>query len=64
MATTILDAVEINRIRNLLESERRKSLSEREWQHRLRGYGYGMKSRNGGRVLTLLPNNVELFELD
>ena len=34
--------------------ERRMAVSDREWQHRLRGYGYGIRETTEGRYLTSL----------
>ncbi|MDE4134591.1 hypothetical protein PXK00_15840 [Phaeobacter sp. QD34_3] len=42
----------------LIRDEREKALSAREWQFRLRGYGYAIKTVEGEQVLTRLPKNV------
>jgi hypothetical protein len=44
--------------------ERRVCLSDREWQHRLRGYGYSIRHTDRGRVLTMVTSGVELGMLD
>ncbi|MEB8387631.1 hypothetical protein OO012_10355 [Rhodobacteraceae bacterium KMM 6894] len=38
----------------LVARERRMAVSEREWQHRLRGYGYGIRDTDDGRMITSL----------
>ncbi|MFD0860314.1 hypothetical protein [Roseovarius aquimarinus] len=43
--------------------ERRMAVSDREWQHRLRGYGYGVRDTDEGRVLTSLVKNTPLCAL-
>ena len=40
--------------------ERRRCLSDREWRHRLRGYGYDVRQTDRGPVLTLLATGVTL----
>lgn len=49
--------------KNLLElirEEREKALSPREWQFRLRGYGYAIKRVAGDQILTRLPKGTEI----
>ncbi len=49
--------------KNLLELirvEREKALSPREWQFRLRGYGYAIKRVAGDQILTRLPKGTEI----
>lgn len=43
---------------NLIRDEREKALSAREWQFRLRGYGYAIKTVEGTQILTRLPKNI------
>lgn len=45
-------------ILSLVREERRKALSPREWQFRLRGYGYGIKTIEGEQILTRLPQGI------
>lgn len=45
---------------DLLQRERDKSLSDREWKFRLAGYGYAIKDVKGARIVTKLPQGVEL----
>ncbi|ABF65745.1 hypothetical protein [Ruegeria sp. TM1040] len=42
-------------ILSLVREERRKALSPREWQFRLRGYGYAIRNEGDTQVLTRLP---------
>lgn len=51
------------KIRDLVMREREMALSEREWQHRLRGYGYGLRDTDEGRVVTSLVRGGDLFKL-
>ncbi len=51
------------KIRDLVLRERRFAVSEREWQHRLRGYGYGLRDSDEGRVVTSLVRGGDLFVL-
>ncbi len=59
-----LDATEIAKVQEFILAERAKCLSEREWQFRLRGYGYGIRSSDQGRIVTALSKNTDLFEID
>lgn len=43
--------------------ERQYCLSDREWAHRLRGYGYDIRQTDQGPVLTLLTTGVALGRL-
>lgn len=43
---------------SLIRDEREKALSAREWQFRLRGYGYAIKTVEGTQILTRLPKNI------
>jgi hypothetical protein len=64
MIHTPLLAAEFARVQDFVLAERRKSLSEREWQFRLRGYGYGLRESGNNRVVTALMKNSDLFEID
>ncbi|HCQ64117.1 MAG TPA: hypothetical protein DIU07_02605 [Rhodobacteraceae bacterium] len=44
--------------------EREHCLSDREWRHRLHGYGYDVRQTADGRVLTLLATGATLGRLD
>ncbi|WP_409996769.1 hypothetical protein [Leisingera aquaemixtae] len=48
---------------DLIRSERQKALSPREWQFRLRGYGYAVKTVEGTQILTRLTTGDEVGRL-
>ncbi|WP_409201190.1 hypothetical protein [Leisingera sp. M523] len=48
---------------DLIRSEREKALSPREWQFRLRGYGYSVKTVEGAQILTRLTTGDEIGRL-
>ncbi|WP_348773137.1 hypothetical protein [Leisingera sp. HS039] len=48
---------------DLIRSERGKALSPREWQFRLRGYGYSVKTVEGAQILTRLTTGDEIGRL-
>lgn len=50
-------------ILELVMRERRMAVSDREWQHRLRGYGYGIRDTAEGRFVTSLVRDAELCTL-
>jgi hypothetical protein len=52
-----------NKIRELVMRERAMAVSEREWQHRLRGYGFGIRDTAEGRVVTSLVRGSDLCAL-
>ena len=52
-----------NKIRDLVMRERALAVSDREWQHRLRGYGYGIRDTAEGRVVTSLVQGSDLCAL-
>ena len=45
---------------DLVQRERSKALSPREWKFRLAGYGYAIKDVMGHQVVMSLPHGVEL----
>ena len=47
-------------ILDLLRRERAKALSPREWKFRLAGYGYGIADVDGARIVTKLPQGIQL----
>lgn len=47
----------------LVARERRFAVSEREWQHRLRGYGYGIRDTAEGRMITSLVHGSAICTL-
>ena len=50
-------------IQKIVMRERRLALSEREWKHRLRGYGFGIRDTDEGRVVTSLLHDRQLCNL-
>ncbi|NRB04974.1 MAG: hypothetical protein HRU30_17120 [Rhodobacteraceae bacterium] len=48
------------RVIEMMREERRKSLSHREWTHRLEGYGYAIKSTSRGQVVESLSRRIEI----
>lgn len=50
-------------VQSLVMRERRMAVSDREWKHRLRGYGYAIKDTDEGRFVTSLVNNINLCSL-
>ncbi|MCR9114621.1 MAG: hypothetical protein NXH84_15200 [Rhodobacteraceae bacterium] len=50
-------------IRTLVMRERDLSVSEREWKFRLRGYGFGIRDSDEGRVVTSLLGKRDLCTL-
>lgn len=50
-------------IMELVLRERRLAVSEREWRHRLRGYGYGIRDTDEGRVVTSLVRGSAICSL-
>lgn len=48
---------------DLVMRERRMAVSDREWQHRLRGYGFGIRDTDEGRVLTSLVRGAAICSL-
>jgi len=45
---------------DFLAEERRKSLSKREWQFRMKGYGFGIRDHGDRQVVTKLPQGTTL----
>ena len=54
---------EQNKVLDLVMRERRMAVSEREWQHRLRGYGYAIKDTDQGRFVTSLIRGAALCSI-
>ncbi len=54
---------EADTVLDMVMRERRMAVSDREWQHRLRGYGYGIRDTDEGRVLTSLIHNARICSL-
>jgi hypothetical protein len=64
MTHTPLNEADIAQVHDFVLAERRKCLSDREWQFRLRGYGYGLRASGRARVVTALLKGADLFEID
>ncbi|MEO0402797.1 MAG: hypothetical protein AAF214_10515, partial [Pseudomonadota bacterium] len=47
----------------LVAHERAKSLSSREWKHRLAGFGYSIRDTELGQVIETLPHRVVVCDL-
>lgn len=58
-----MQTTEIDTLLALLEQERIKALSAREWEHRLAGYGYAIKHTDHGDMVTALPHGREICAL-
>ena len=50
-------------LQEMVMRERELAVSEREWKHRLRGYGYGIRDTDEGRVVTSLMHDRKLCSL-
>ena len=44
----------------MMREERKKSLSLREWKHRMAGYGYGIRETARGQVVESLSRRMEI----
>ncbi len=51
------------KIRDLVQRERMMAISDREWEHRLRGYGYAIRETEEGRIVTSLLRGARLCSL-
>lgn len=56
-------SIEIQDILNLIARERHLAVSDREWLHRLRGYGYAIRDTAEGRMVTSLVRGAALCSL-
>ena len=52
-----------NDIRDFVMRERALSVSDREWRFRLRGYGFGIRDTDKGRMVTSLLGKRDLCTL-
>lgn len=48
---------------DLVNRERSRALSRREWKHRLAGYGYCIRETEAGDVVETLPHRVAVCKL-
>lgn len=53
-------AAEQRELLALIRSEREKSVSVREWKHRLVGYGYAIRNTEHGDVISRFGSQEEL----
>ncbi|SHL38587.1 hypothetical protein SAMN05444414_11294 [Roseovarius marisflavi] len=51
------------KIRDMVMRERHLAVSEREWKHRLRGYGYAIRDTAEGRFVTSLLRGAPICQL-
>ena len=58
-----IDTPKTREILELVLRERRMAVSDREWRHRLRGYGYDIRETQDGRVVTCLSRGARLCDL-
>ncbi|MEO0752001.1 MAG: hypothetical protein AAFY25_09365 [Pseudomonadota bacterium] len=58
-----MELKDIEQVRDLVMRERGLAVSEREWKHRLRGYGYAVRETEQGRVVSSLLRNRDLLTL-
>lgn len=52
-----------SKIRDLVLRERKMAVSDREWKHRLRGYGYAIMDTDEGRFVTSLLQGAAICSL-
>lgn len=57
------DPVIAAQVRAIVLHEKSMSLSMRELNHRLRGYGYALKDTSEGTMITTLPHGVAICTL-
>lgn len=58
------DAFVADQAMQLVTRERAAALSQREWKHRLAGYGYSIRATESGKhVLETLPRGIPVCEL-
>ncbi|MFP4328909.1 MAG: hypothetical protein ACLFQL_12940 [Paracoccaceae bacterium] len=59
----VIDLKEARKVRDLANRERYMALSDREWKHRLAGYGYRVSFTERGAVVSSLRHGVTLCTL-
>ena len=57
------DQIKTAQVRDFVQDERKKSLSDREWKHRLAGYGYDVRNGEDCLKLVTLSKGIELCDL-
>jgi len=50
-------------VRDFVLRERQMCVSDREWKHRLRGYGYAIRESHEGQVVTSLVKGGDICSL-
>ena len=50
-------------VRDFVLRERQMCVSDREWKHRLRGYGYAIRESHEGQVVTSLVKGGDICTL-
>jgi hypothetical protein len=50
-------------VRDFVLRERQMCVSDREWKHRLRGYGYDLRESHEGEVVTSLVKGSDICSL-
>ena len=50
-------------VRDFVLRERQMCVSDREWKHRLRGYGYAIRESHEGQVVTSLVKGSDICTL-
>lgn len=63
MVYLTIDAVAREEIRDLALRERQHALSTREWKHRLRGYGFDLRTTDDGHVIVTKLGGSDICEL-
>ncbi len=51
-------------IHDFVMRERQMCISDREWKHRLRGYGYAIRDTDEGWIVTSIMRGGKLCELN
>lgn len=57
------NALETIAVMELIREERKKSVSVREWKHRLFGYGYAVVHTDHGEMIENLSSHEEICEV-
>ena len=54
---------EQSKVMEIVMRERRMAISDREWHHRLRGYGYAIRDTDEGRIVASLLKGQDICDL-
>lgn len=63
MLFSSIDLASADKLRTFVMREREMSVSDREWRHRLRGYGYDVRDAGETTVVTGLGRKETLCEI-